>query len=212
MIYDFPSPDEPIRQGDIFMGVPKVEIEFALGLPTLSPLDEVEKIPWDDIVRSGESTVAILPVVPTSAIVASQDCDSRREADITLCEIKAFSEIEKDYAKISTLKKRVSFVTRQSRRNLKWFYLPSDERIPFKKTMCVDFMITINLPREELEQRIDLRRARLKPIAYDHYRERIAHFFRRYAYNEWYPLNKEEMQSYSQEHGLEPSDLYPWQK
>lgn len=213
MIYDFPSTDEPIRQGDIFIGVPKVDIDFASGLPTLSPLEgEVEKIPWEDIVRSGESTPAVLPVAPALAIVASQDCDARWAADITLCEIKEFSQIEKNYGEISKLKKRVNFVTRQSCINLKWFYLPSDERIPFKKNMCVDFLSTINLPHEELESLIGLRKARLKLVAYDHFKERIAHFFRRYAYNEWYPLNKEEMQSYAKEHALEPSDWYPWQK
>lgn len=212
MIYEYPNSEAPIRQGDIFLGIPKVEIQFASGLPTCSITEKMEKIPWEDIVKEGNITLALLPVIPVPAIVASQDCDARRSVDITLCEIKEFSKIENDFDKITKLEKKVNFITRQSCRNLKWFYLPTCEEIGFNKTMGVDFLSTINLPREDLEQMIDLRKARLKPVAYDHFRERIAHFYRRYAYNEWYPLNSNEMEIYSKNRAVDPSDWYDWQK
>ena len=212
MIYDYPNNNEPIRQGDIFLGIPKVEIEFASGLPTCSATNEMERIPWEDIVESGGAAPALLPVLPVPAIVASQNCDARRAADITLCEIKELAQIEKDYDNISNLRKRVNFITRQACVNLKWFYLPPDKQIKFEKTMAVDFLSTINVPRQDLEQLICLRKGCLNEDAADHFRERIAHFYRRYAYNEWYPLNNKEMTIYSEIHKLEPIDWYDYQK
>jgi len=211
MIYDYPSQDEPIKQGDIFLGVPKVEVEFSAGLPALSETNEPEKIPWEDIVKSGATTPAVFSVLPVPAIVASQDCDSRWADTITLCEIREFSEIEKDTA-TAKLAGMIKIITRHARWKLKWFYLPTDETVGFDKRMGVDFFSTIRLPREDLEELIKLRKACLKPIACDHFRERIAHFYRRYAYNEWYPLNKEEMENYSKNLPLKPSDWYDWQK
>ena len=64
MIYEYLKLDVPIRQGDIFLGVPKVEIEFASGLPTLSVANEMEKIPWENIVQKGVPAPALLPEVP----------------------------------------------------------------------------------------------------------------------------------------------------
>lgn len=211
MIYDYPNNNEPIRQGDIFLGIPKVEIEFASGLPTCSATDEMERIPWEDIVESGGAAPALLPVLPVPAIVASQDCDARWGDSITLCEIKEFSEIEKDAATAKPAG-MVNIITRHARWKLKWFYLPPDETIGFDKKMGVDFFSTIRVPRVDLEKLIELRKARLKPVACDHFRERIAHFYRRYAYNEWYPLNKEEMEIYPNKDALKPSDWYDWQK
>jgi hypothetical protein len=90
--------------------------------------------------------------------------------------------------------------------------LPPDKRIGFDKRMAVDFFSTIRVLREDLEQLKDLRKGCLKTVARDHFRERIAHFYQRYAYNEWYPLSKEEMEIYSKENPVRPSDRYDWQK
>lgn len=45
--------------------------------------------------------------------------------------------------------------------------------------------------------------------AYEHYREKIAEYFRRYPYDEWYPLSKEEFKVYNDEKG--PVEPFPWQ-
>jgi len=41
--------------------------------------------------------------------------------------------------------------------------------------------------------------------------EALAHFFRRYAYNEWYPLTKEEFAAYAAD-CPEPVAPYSWQR
>lgn len=211
MIYDYPDNSEAIRQGDIFLGIPKIEVEFASGLPVPTADAEVETIPWEDIVKNGVSETVVLPVLPVPAIVASQDCDARWGDSITLFEIREFSEIEKGAATAKPAG-MISIITKHSRWKLKWFYLPPDETIGFDKRMGVDFFSTMRVPRVDLEILIELRKARLKAVACEHFRERIAHFYRRYAYNEWYPLNKEEMEIYSKNLPLKPSDWYDWQR
>ena len=210
MIYEYPKSDAPIRQGDIFLGIPKVEIAFASGIPTCSAPDEMEKTPWEEIVESGNVATALLPVLAVPAIVASQDCDVRWGESITLCEIRKFSEVEKNAATATTAG-MIRIITRHARWKLKWFYLPPDKKT-FDGRMGVDFFSTLRVPREDLVKYIELRKARLKPVACDHFRERIAHFYRRYAYNVWYPLNKEEVEAYSKDNTLESSDLYDWHK
>jgi len=75
--------------------------------------------------------------------------------------------------------------------------------------MAVDFLVTLRIPREDLESLRSLRKGRLNPVADEHFRERIAEFFRRYPYDEWYPLNQEELATYAAAHeGTKP---YPWQ-
>jgi hypothetical protein len=46
-------------------------------------------------------------------------------------------------------------------------------------------------------------------MADEHFRERIADFFRRYPYDEWYALNHEELAAYQQEYP--DTNPYPWQ-
>jgi hypothetical protein len=99
---------------------------------------------------------------------------------------------------------------RHARVNLKWFYLPPDERLGFAEKMAVGFMVTLRVPRTELEALRDLRRGRLNAVADEHFRERISEFFRRYPYDEWYPLNQEELEAYTDEHP--DARPYPWQQ
>ena len=70
---------------------------------------------------------------------------------------------------------------------------------------------TNRISRENLEDYInELRKGRLNEIAYEHYRESVAQYFRRYPYDEWYPLNKEELTEYKREkEDIEPFD---WQR
>ncbi|MBM4082926.1 MAG: hypothetical protein FJ278_24680 [Planctomycetes bacterium] len=56
----------------------------------------------------------------------------------------------------------------------------------------MDFMVTIRVPLQDLAALRSLRKGRLNPIADEHFRERIAEFFRRYPYDEWYPLDQRE--------------------
>jgi len=76
--------------------------------------------------------------------------------------------------------------------------------------MAVDFLSTLRIPREDLENLRHLRRGRLNSTADEHFRERVAEFFRRYAYNEWYPFSKDEFEAYKQGHPEEASIILPY--
>ena len=66
---------------------------------------------------------------------------------------------------------------------------------------AVDFRVVLPVPRLDLESMRDLRIARLNQVAREHFREALSHFFRRYAFNEWYPLNREEFNAYAEQAG-----------
>jgi hypothetical protein len=208
MIYEFPDTSAAIRQGDVFVGLPRVD----LSLKQVLIFDESGQrlASWAEIVRQGGSVNIIVPVRSVAAIVATQDCDAVRSRDITLCEIRPFGDVERKANERTSPKGWKNLLTQHARINQKWFYLPPDEKIGFGEKMAVDFMVTLRLPRAELEELRDLRKGRLNALADEHFRERIGEFFRRYAYDEWYPLDQEEMKAYTSEY----SDAKPfsWQE
>ena len=209
MIYQFPEDSAPIRQGDIFVGLPRVD--FSLGEMALAGEAVDRIVSWTEIAASREPLDIIVSVRSVAAIVATQDCDAVRSDDITLCEIRAFRDVERKSKDTSSPKKWKDILTQQARINLKWFYLPLDNRIGFVDKMAADFTVTLRVPREDLEVlRPALRKGRLNDVAHEHFRERIAEFFRRYPYNEWYPLSGEELQAYLKEYP--DAELYPWQQ
>jgi len=208
MIYESVGTNEPIRQGDIFSTIPRVRVPLTC-LPILDSDSSTKRTTWQRVVEDNQGVVtAVLPVEPVDAIVITQDCDAAREEEISFCEIRPFEELEPTAAR--SLKARVSAITKNARRNLKWFYLPPDPEFGFHRAGGVDFRCAWRLPRTDMEEYRHLRLGRLNHVAYDHFRERLAHFFRRYAYDEWYPLNREEMEYYAGQ-SEEPVDRYPWQ-
>ncbi|PKK82221.1 MAG: hypothetical protein CVT49_14705 [candidate division Zixibacteria bacterium HGW-Zixibacteria-1] len=208
MIYEFPDLSEPLRQGDIFIRLPRIEISLKEIL--LAEEFGPRLISWDKIASTSEPISLILQVRPVIGIVASQDCDARRSRDITLCEIRDFKQVEGKCKDTSSSKSWKTIITQHARINQKWFYLPPDEKAGLLDKMAVDFMVTLRIPREDLEAMRSLRKARLNKIARDHFRERISEFFRRYSYNEWYALNKEELNAYLSEYP--DTTPYEWQK
>jgi hypothetical protein len=208
LIYDFPEASQPLRQGDIFIGVPRVELSLNQ-IPVIEESGEQVVRAWDDIARVGKAITGVFAVRPVAAIVASQDCDNLRSRDITLCEIGKFREVEKKSKDTSSPKKWKDILTQHARINQKWFYLPKDPRVGFDDKMAVDFLVTLRVPRAELETMRHLRRGRLNDVADEHFRERISEFFRRYPYDEWYALDPDELAAYQQEYpGTSP---FPWQ-
>ena len=207
MIYEYPEQDTPIRQGDIFIGIPRMEISLKRIAVVFS--DRIEELNWEDISDNREPLTAILPIKSVIAIVLSQDCDALRAPDITLCEIRKFSDVELKSKDTTRVKKWVNILTQQARINQKWFYLPPDPKVGFEEKMGADFLVTLHVPREELEDFRHLRKGRLNDVAEAHFRERIAEFFRRYPYNEWYSLNDEEMIEYKERYP--ETKPYPWQ-
>jgi hypothetical protein len=198
VIYEFPSLDAPLRQGDIFIGLPRVEVSLDR-LPIVDD-DGTFEATWPDLAKSGAEIKAILPVRPVAAIIITQDCDTVHSQDISLCEIRSFRDVERKAKDTRTASSWVKILTQHARINLKWFYLPPDNTVGFEDKMAVDFSITIRVPRIGLEALRDFRRARLNAIADEHFRERLAEFYRRYPYDEWYSLNAEELSEYQKIH------------
>jgi len=208
MIYDYPAPNEPLRQGDIFVGLPRVEISLKR-VPVLTDDGDRIETAWDDLVNEGKPVTAVLAVRPVMGIIASQDCDASHIPDITLCEILGFREVEHKAKDTTSSKSWVRIITQHCRLNQKWFYLPPDAKMGFQEKMGVQFYVTIRLPRQDLEDMRRLRKGRLNELARAHFRERIAEFFRRYPYDEWYPLNQDELAEYKRDHP--DAEPFPWQ-
>jgi len=207
VIYEFPGPSEPLRQGDIFFSLPRVEISLKRIL--LSGEAEAGLATWSEIVEQGGEANIIVPVRSVVAIIGTQDCDAIRSRDITLFEIREFREVEGKCKQVTSPKKWKNIITQHARINQKWFYLPPDDRIGFSDKMAVDFMVTLRLSRAELEDMREFRPGRLNSVADEHFRERVGQFFRRYPYDEWYPLDDEEMAVYMKEY---PDVVpFPWQ-
>jgi hypothetical protein len=208
VIYDFPVADGPIRQGDIFVGLPRVEVSLDR-IPLVDEEGAHESL-WSEVASAGNQVRAILPVRPVSAIVISQDCDTTHSQDISLCEIRDFRVVDGKAKQTKDAKGWVGVLTQHARLNLKWFYLPPDKRLGFEDKMAVDFTVTLRVPRVELEAFRQFRKGRLNPTADEHFRERLAEFFRRYPYDEWYPLNEAELAEYQKKYP--DAQPFPWQQ
>jgi hypothetical protein len=199
MIYTFPEPTSPIRQGDIFINVPILALPDD-ELPVIDDTDTPRTITWEEFATASESVSALIAVRPTIAVVGTQECDAVRAPNITLFEVRPFREIERKSKDTTKPAKWVPILTQHARINQKWFYLPSDEAIGFSEKMGADFLTPISIPRLALERLINFRKGRLNEVASQHFRERLADFFRRYAYDEWYPLTREELTEYQKNH------------
>ncbi|NCO90433.1 MAG: hypothetical protein AUJ96_05130 [Armatimonadetes bacterium CG2_30_66_41] len=209
MIYEYPEIDAPIRQGDIFYSVPRVELSLR-ELPVITTDPEAQPMSWEELARAGQPVTALLGLRPVKAIVASQDCDVLLGPDITLCEIREFRDVYPPCAETTKPSSWVNVITQHSRVNLKWFYLPPDEGIGFTERMAVDFAVTIRVPQEDLQEHRRLRVGRLNAVADEHFRERLGEYFRRYPYDEWYPLRRDELEAYMAKNPhVQP---FPWQR
>jgi len=212
LIYQRPNPETPIRQGDIFRNVPRVEI----ALEELEAFDEhcnPVRARWVTLLdRWGPDPMrAAVRVRPVFAIVITRDCDALRSPDISLCEVKKFTDVYSPSSKAKTAEGWMSIITKHARANYGWFYLPPDPGVGFVERMGARFSSVIRVAREDLENmRAEHRMARLNKVATAHFRERLSEFFRRHPYNEWYPLTKDEFEAYNDKKG--PVEPYSWQE
>jgi hypothetical protein len=212
MIYHIPATDAPIRQGDIFQYIPKIEIDLEQ-LPVLDD-DTFSRNTWVELTKNGSDTpiTSLVAIRPVTAIVLTQDCDAVRIDDIALSEITLFEHLMTDIKVAKYPTKTRDIITKQSRLNLRWFYLPIDPNIGFTQRMAADFHSVLRTSRSFLKNHISqFRVARLNDIAVEHFREKLSEYYRRYPYDEWYPLDKMEFDDYSKSKN-EPTDPFPWQK
>ena len=207
MIYEFPDQTKPIRQGDIFIGLPRIDLSLEQILLADEEGERVTK--WEELASQSSPVDIIVSARSVASIVATQDCDASHSRDITLCEIREFRDVEGKSKNTTAAKSWKNLLTQHARLNQKWFYLPPSEQLGFSDKMAVDFLVTLRVPREDLENLRSLRRGRLNPIADEHFRERIGEFFRRYPYDEWYALDKKEMAEYKKEYP--DADPFDWQ-
>ena len=147
MIYNFPDPQAPIRQGDIFRCIPRVDLNLS-ALPVLSDpgLRQVEALDWLTICHKAETTRALATIRPVCAIVITQDCDVLRARDIALCEIDRFENVYPSAKGAAHPKKTMSLITEHARKHLKWFYLPPEPRVDFAAPMAADFQSVLRVP------------------------------------------------------------------
>jgi hypothetical protein len=213
MIYDGVNFADPIQQGDIFRNVPRVDFSLST-IAIIDANDEARETSWREALNTHEDSPiisAVLPIKSVIAIAITQNCDAVRGEFLSLCQIDQFLPTIGQKEPPKTPKKWQSLITEFARTNQRLFYLPEAASIGFATRMVVDFRVILRIPRLDLESLKDQRVARLNRTANEHFRESLAHFFRRYAYNEWYPLTKEEFQAYS-EACLEPIKPYNWQE
>jgi hypothetical protein len=81
----------------------------------------------------------------------------------------------------------------------------------FAEPMVANFGIVIRVSRIDLEELRENRIGRLNDVAIAHFRESFSQFFRRYAYDEWYPLSKDQFDAYAADYS-EAIKPYPWQR
>jgi hypothetical protein len=208
-IYEPVSAGEPIRQGDIFLRVPRVDLNLASLTVVLD--QRPQRIDWDSI-GEGENVQALVNVKSVMAVVISQDCDASRAEEISLCEVRPFHSVDGiDKNRPDSPKKWIKLITQHARVNQKWYYMPLSAHVGISERMAVDFRIPLRVNREDLESMRPMHRQyRLNDVANAHFRERIAEFFRRYPYDEWYPFSAEEYREYN---ALQGGDIqpFPWQ-
>lgn len=210
MIYEAVGTEDPIQQGDLFAHIPRVD--FSLGALSLveDDNDELRQTNWHDV-DPGSEVAAVLSIKSVSAIVVTQNCDARRGHYICLSQIDPFLTATGE-SPPKNADKWQSLIMKYSRTNPRFFYLPADAAVGFAEPMAADFRVILRVPREDLEQlRPTGRIGRLNTTALDHFREKLAYFFRRHAFDEWYPLSREEFQAYADRCG-EPVEPFPWQR
>ncbi|MHB8120281.1 MAG: hypothetical protein ACYDHX_16430 [Methanothrix sp.] len=193
MCYESLNPDQPIRQGDIFFPLPRPKISLD-ELQTLSEDAGIGAPKWVDV-KDKDKILAIVELEKTWGIVATQDCDATRSDSISLFQIVPFGEAYGSFPGRPSA--WVSVLTERICKNASWFYLPKDDSIGINSEMAINFHEVFQIERIDLEKNINLRMGRLEYFAYEHYREAIAQYFRRYPYNEWYSFNKSQLEYYA---------------
>lgn len=214
MCYDLLEPSCPIRQGDIFYPLPYTEVSLKR-MQNLRKIDETtlksNVLDWDNL--QGEETIVVAAHLKKAwGIVASQNCDASRIPYISLFQIEPYQTINSTPPADSDIKKWIKIITRESRLNASWLYLPRDDRLEITNRMIINFHKVFQIPRLDLEANTKLRKGRLNQVAYEHYRESIAQYYRRYPYDDWYPMNKEESAHCVDKGRCTADELYPWQK
>jgi hypothetical protein len=127
MIYERVPTDDPIRQGDIFRNIPRVDFSLSSLAVLFNDEEDPRQMTWRDAVQDAGSSgtvTAIVPIKSVDGIVITQDCDAVRAEYVYLCEVVNFMSATGGNPP-STAKKWQSKITQMARTNHRLFYLPS---------------------------------------------------------------------------------------
>lgn len=213
MVYETVDTHASIRQGDIFRDIPRADLSLGM-LTVLDNGDTLRDRTWREVLMESNEkrgVAAMVSLLPVHGIVITQDCDAARSEFVSLCQIDDYVKTTGLSTPPKTANKWQSRIVSHSRQNARWFYLPEDVEFGFTSRMAADFRVTIRLPRVELMEFRDLRLGRLNDESCEHFRESLAQFFRRYPYDEWYPLTKDEYAAYAEGRD-EVVPPRPWQE
>lgn len=94
-----------------------------------------------------------------------------------------------------------NIITMNNREPSKMYLLP-DNILNIPERMFIDFSTIFYILRKDLECLRNLRLCRLNNEALEHFREKLAYYFHRYSYDEYYPLNNQEMKEYENWRGM----------
>lgn len=210
MIYEPVDVDLPLRQGDIFVSIALPEWSMT-EVPRLKEDGSFEQIDLS-AVNAPTDVHAVVLLRMSTVIVVSQDCDCARGEYVSVAPVVGISTIIPDGQEPKNPKRWASYISKSAKEKLRYFYLPPDGNRVIAVKSVADFRSVSRVRLADmLSVRARGRRMRLNEVASDHFKEQLAHFFRRYAYNEWYPMDRDEFAAYREEKKAEQIDPYGWQ-
>lgn len=178
MIYEPVKPDDPIRQGDIFKNVPRVDLSLAN--LAIADDDDYSRMEWRDLVAQGsaaQGVTAIVTIKAVTAIVITQDCDAVRGTYLSLCQMDEYLSSLNLKETPKNPKKWQSLIVERARTNPRLVYFPAAPENGLNERMAVDFRVVLRIPRTDLEALREFRIGRLNATAAEHFRETLAHFY-----------------------------------
>lgn len=145
MIYEYPDVAALIRQGDIFVGLPRVEVSLGR-IPVMEEDGSQTHRDWREIAALHEEVTAILPVRPSLRWWRHRIAMRRTpETSRYVRSARSGKSSESQPKRLPPRSGRTS--SPSTHINQKWFYLPPDERIGFTDKIAVNFMVTLRVPR-----------------------------------------------------------------
>ncbi len=212
-----------LEQGDIFSSLPFLTLDSTL-MNEVIPVSDSElsfrEIDLKDYVEtSDDSRNIVIKADIQPGIVITQNCDILRSDYVSFCAIRRYTDIEKTDTSTNQSRK-IEFLTKTYANKTKYFYLPKSSAVGFSEKMAVDFSSIHQIKREVLTQLLQKRKCKLGEIPLEHFRSKISDYFKRFAYDGWYVLDKDEFQVYyddQKKRNTPPEELslinrYPWQR
>ncbi|EKE21845.1 MAG: hypothetical protein ACD_7C00114G0005 [uncultured bacterium] len=213
---------DSLEQGDIFNCLPFFNIDSNL-IKTIDSADGklfYKKLDIKNYEASLDGVLrnAVIDIHFKPAILITQNCDVLRSSYISFCEIRKFKDVDGSLDSITSEKRIVEFLTKKYAHQEKYFYLPAEDGV-FDDRMAVDFSRIYQIDRTLLEGMKNKRICSLNLVPLEHFRVKIANYFKRFAYNGWYLLNKAEFNVFKTDKEKECGagelkliNPYPWQE